>query len=142
VTLDAVEETGVLLSRCQYFIRSEDYLSKFTYRSELCQHSSVRQTEDLVAEDGPNQPAHGHHAKRAQSHQHERVQAAQLRRQGGVIAVGHHGGEAVVGDADGSDDRTALPDPAARSAERKEVVPCELRLRCWGGAGRGMRGCR
>lgn len=102
----------------------------FTYRSEFCQHSSICQAEELVAEDGPNQPSHGHHANRAQSHQHEGVQATKLRRQRGVIAVRHHGCKAIIRDSNGAYYRAALSDPSACSSKCEEVVPCEFRLRC------------
>jgi hypothetical protein len=131
-----------MLVLVHYEAAMPDIVSSTTYRSELCQHSSVCQTENLVAKDGPNQPTYCHHAKRAQPHQHKWIQAAELGRECGVIAVGHHGGKAVVCDANSSDNRTALSDPSARSTECEEVVPCELRLRCRRDASCGLRGCR
>jgi hypothetical protein len=105
VTLDAVEEAGVFLSMGQslsYQQLSGPKLAAMTHRSELCQHSSVCQTEDLVAEDGPYQPSDSHHAKCAQSHQHERVQTTELGRQCSIVAVGHHRCKAIVCDANGA----------------------------------------
>jgi hypothetical protein len=49
-----------------------------TYPSELAKHSPIRQVEDLVTEDGPNEPSHSHHAHGAQSHEHEWVETAEL----------------------------------------------------------------
>jgi hypothetical protein len=142
VTLDAVEEAGVFLFMGQslcYQRPPGPTLATMTYRRELCQYSSVCQTENLVAEDGPYQPSDSHHAKCAQSHQHERVQATELGRECSVVAVGHHRGQAIVCDAHGAYHGASLSNPPARSSQRKEVVPCESGLRCWRDPARGLR---
>ena len=55
-------------------------INDMTYRREFREYTPIRQVEHLVAKDGSNQPPSGHHAKRAQSHQHERIQSTELGR--------------------------------------------------------------
>lgn len=125
--------------------RPSRWTPECTYGGELLQHPPVRQIKHLVPKHGPNQPARGQHAQRAQAHQHHGVEAAQLLRQRRVVAVVDHEGQPVVRHADGRNDRARLADAPARAPQREEVVPCEDlgRGSIWGssrGRGRGIAG--
>lgn len=114
-----------------------------TYPCELGNNSPVRQIEDLVAKDRTNEPPHAHHAQGAQAHEHEGVEAAELRRERCIIAIVDHCRESKVRDTHSANARAGLANSAARPAQREEGVPCELGLcTAWGIVGHGLRWCR
>lgn len=123
--------------------RSLHLQSKMAHPCELRQNASVRQVEDLIAEDGAYEPSSGQHAQRAQSHQHHGVETAELLREDGIVAVVDHKREPIVRHSNRRDTRRGLSNPPARSAQSEEVVPCEGR-RARGRLGRwcsGTGGC-
>lgn len=114
-----------------------------TYPCELGNHSPVRQIENLVAKDGTNEPPHAHHAQGAEAHEHEGVEAAELRRERCIIAIVDHCREPKVRDTHSTNAGAGLANSAARPAQREEGVPCELGLcATWGIVGHRLCWCR
>jgi len=87
-----------------------------TYPCKFAKYTPVSQIEDLVTEDRPNKPSHGHHAQGTQSHKHERVKPTELGGEGGIVAIVDHGGETKVCHAYCADSRASLADSPARAA--------------------------